>query len=99
MSELSHITSHDLERYCLGMASGEPGLEGLEEHLLWCDDCLDRLFVIELHVITIRRLAIALGGSSKDVQETQLKALTSNDPKPVTGTHVIPFGLPRRSRF
>ena len=55
MREISHITDCDLERYCLGMVHAQPELAGLEEHLLWCDDCLDRLFVMELHINTIRR--------------------------------------------
>jgi hypothetical protein len=35
-----HIDEHDLERYHLGMVTDEAELARLEEHLLWCKDCL-----------------------------------------------------------
>jgi hypothetical protein len=37
-----HISDHDLERYYLGMVTQEEELAPLEEHLLWCQSCVDR---------------------------------------------------------
>ena len=34
------IDESDLERYLLGMATEETELAGIEEHLLWCEECL-----------------------------------------------------------
>jgi hypothetical protein len=37
-----HLSSHDLERYHLGMVSDEAELGPLEAHLLRCGVCADR---------------------------------------------------------
>jgi hypothetical protein len=37
----THISTHDAERYYLGMVTAEEELAPLEEHLLWCHACLD----------------------------------------------------------
>jgi hypothetical protein len=39
---MEHISNHDLERYPLGMVVDEADLAVLEEHLLWCEYCVDR---------------------------------------------------------
>jgi hypothetical protein len=39
---MEHISNHDLERYHLGMVVDEADLAVLEEHLLWCEYCVDR---------------------------------------------------------
>jgi hypothetical protein len=39
---MEHISDHDLERYHLGMvAENEEELARLEEHLLWCNKCIN----------------------------------------------------------
>ena len=39
---MDHIDDHDLERYHLGMVTEELDLARIEEHLLWCEDCIRR---------------------------------------------------------
>jgi hypothetical protein len=39
---MEHISDHDLERYHLGMVKDEAELAPLEEHLLWCPECVKR---------------------------------------------------------
>jgi hypothetical protein len=39
---MDHIDDHDLERYHLGMVTEEQDLRRIEEHLLWCGDCIRR---------------------------------------------------------
>jgi hypothetical protein len=38
---MEHISDDDLERYHLGMEQDEAELAMLEEHLLWCSQCID----------------------------------------------------------
>lgn len=52
-----HISDDDLERYYLGLITEEEELAPIEEHLLWCEFCLDRMEVKEAF---IDRLRIAL---------------------------------------
>jgi len=49
-----HISVHDAERYHLGMVTEDEELAALEEHLLWCHDCLDLVLGAENYVDTIR---------------------------------------------
>lgn len=51
---MEHICDHDLERYRLGMITGERELAPLEEHLLTCALCLDRLVETERYVLAMR---------------------------------------------
>ena len=37
---INHIAEDDLERYYLRMVTDEAELAPLEEHLLWCGECL-----------------------------------------------------------
>lgn len=39
---MTHISDHDLDRYEVGHITDEAELAPLEEHLLWCHECLDR---------------------------------------------------------
>ena len=50
----THISTHDAERYYLGMVTTDEELAPLEEHLLWCHGCLDLVLEIEDYVDTIR---------------------------------------------
>ena len=52
-----HIGDHDLERYHLGMVKDEAELAALEEHLLWCGDCVDRAEATARYVDTVRAAA------------------------------------------
>jgi len=56
------ISEWDLERYHLGMISEGPELEGLEEHLLWCLDCIDRAEEVKIYVDAIRA-GLVMGNS------------------------------------
>jgi hypothetical protein len=49
-----HIDDHDLERYHLGMVKDEAELAALEEHLLWCQGCLERAEAAAQYVDAIR---------------------------------------------
>ena len=51
---MNHISDHDLEHYYLGMVQDEAELAPLEEHLLWCCECMDRAEVVDLYVDQIR---------------------------------------------
>lgn len=44
---MDHIDDADLERYCLDLVTEEPKLAAIEEHLLWCQSCLDRAEAID----------------------------------------------------
>jgi len=50
----SHISDHDLERYYLGKIAAEEELAVLEEHLLWCEYCVDRAEETQDYVDVIR---------------------------------------------
>ncbi len=56
----SHISTDDLERYHLGHVQ-EPELARIEEHLLWCQDCLDRMEATARLIGLIRAGAILAG--------------------------------------
>ena len=42
----THLTTKVLEEYLLGRVV-EPELTGVEEHLLWCQECIDRAEALE----------------------------------------------------
>jgi hypothetical protein len=50
----------DLERYYLGMITDEAELARLEEHLLWCHDCIHRAEAAQDHV-DVMRVALLRG--------------------------------------
>ena len=56
-----HICDHDLERYHLGMVKDEAELVALEEHLLWCGDCVERAEAAAQYVDVMRAAACERG--------------------------------------
>jgi hypothetical protein len=44
---MEHISDGDLLLYCLGVIREESDLRPIEEHLLWCQSCLNRAEVID----------------------------------------------------
>jgi hypothetical protein len=52
--QAGHISDHDLERYYLGMIVDEKDLVVLEEHLLMCQECLERAQASDAYVDHIR---------------------------------------------
>ena len=56
-----HISSDELERYHLNMITKPAELAVIDEHLLWCRDCLDRLEATERFVKLLRSGAIRGG--------------------------------------
>jgi hypothetical protein len=52
---MTHISDHDLERYCLGMfRNKETQLAVLEEHLLVCVQCVNRAEQTQDYVDALR---------------------------------------------
>jgi hypothetical protein len=51
---------HDLERYHLGKVTDDAELGLLEEHLLWCGECIDRAEAIAQYLDAVRAAACAL---------------------------------------
>jgi hypothetical protein len=62
-----HLREDVLEQYVLNKLA-EPDLESIEEHLLICQDCRDRLIDVERFVTTIQAAARKLAGSSGPVE-------------------------------
>jgi len=48
MGDAQHIADEELEAY-LSDTLPEPRLAAVEEHLLWCHQCLDRIESLERH--------------------------------------------------
>ena len=63
---MEHISDHDLERFHLGMVKEEAELATIEEHLLWCSQCLNTAEEAADYVDTIRA-AIIVGNFDLDV--------------------------------
>jgi anti-sigma factor RsiW len=53
LSDSQHISEDDLEAYYMDRIP-EPELAKLEEHLLWCDGCLDRVEASDRYIDAIR---------------------------------------------
>lgn len=53
-----HLSDDDLERYYLGMVASEHALALMEEHLLWCHECLERAKAAQDYVDVIRQAII-----------------------------------------
>jgi len=49
-----HISDDDLERYAMGAVEDEGELAALEEHLLMCDECIDRAERTDRYVEAMR---------------------------------------------
>jgi len=60
-----HITDQDLERYYLGMIRDDTELAPLEEHLLACEACLDRVEETQ-ELVDFIRAGIILGNYNLD---------------------------------
>lgn len=56
MRKSIHADGEELEQYCLGWLS-QPECESLEEHLLICASCQDRLAETELYIRAMRDAA------------------------------------------
>jgi hypothetical protein len=57
---MEHVSDHDLERYYLGMVpNGSPEEGAIEEHLLWCGECVARAAVSDRYVDAIRAAIIS----------------------------------------
>jgi hypothetical protein len=50
----AHLSDTDLERYYLGLIPEGPELVALVEHLLWCQECLQRAEESDRYVDAIR---------------------------------------------
>jgi hypothetical protein len=55
---MKHIDDADLERYCLGLVTEESELASIDEHLLWCQHCLDRAEASDRFVDAIRAAGV-----------------------------------------
>ena len=56
---MEHVTDHDLERFYLGMVpDGSPEEQAIEEHLLWCRECVARAEASDGYVDAIRAATI-----------------------------------------
>ena len=56
-----HPCDTDLERYSLGMIQEGPELDALEEHLLICQECVDRALASDAYVDRIRAALVKRG--------------------------------------
>ena len=52
---LTHISDDNLERFFLNGIRSCQEIAEIEEHLLWCDSCIDRAKATECYVKTILR--------------------------------------------
>ena len=56
MTDSTHISEDNLERYYLGTVP-PPELPGVEKHLFWCTACLGRLDAAERYIEAVRLAA------------------------------------------
>ena len=85
---MEHISDDDLERYCLGMIPEGPELDLIEEHLLWCDECIGHACETQEYIDAIRA-AIIRGNFDLDLTPKRPDAspaaspnIASSAPKP-----------------
>lgn len=52
---MRHVSEDDLLLYALGMMRGETALAAIEEHLLCCNACLDRLEEIDARIADAKK--------------------------------------------
>ena len=52
---MGHPEDHDLERYYLGMVHRRRELRELEEHLLWCEECIRRTQKVQNYIVPKQR--------------------------------------------
>lgn len=55
-----HISEADLLLYCLGVIRNEDELAPIEEHLLWCQECLDRVKALDVAALSSARVGFRL---------------------------------------
>lgn len=60
MESVNHISDHNLERYYLGMVKDEAELAPLEEHLLACPACVERVEAIQDYVDALRAALVTI---------------------------------------
>jgi hypothetical protein len=65
-SEPFHLSVDDMERYHLGKIRESQEVAVIEEHLLWCQNCLDHMEAVE-HFIDMVRAGLVSGGFYRDV--------------------------------
>ena len=51
-----HISPDDMERYLLGKVRGPYEVTMIDEHLIWCVECVDRMIAAE-RIVLARSLA------------------------------------------
>ena len=51
---MEHLTDDDLELHVLGAVEDPARLHAIEEHLLWCQGCIDREANIEEYMKTFK---------------------------------------------
>jgi hypothetical protein len=61
---MDHLTDDELERHLLGNIPEGPELDHIEEHLLWCQGCIDRSMNTEAHLKIVR--AVLRNGRETD---------------------------------
>ena len=61
-----HLTTDELEAYYLGKVVSEIDLARIEEHLLWCHQCLDRIEAVERFIDMVRAGAV-MGGFDRNM--------------------------------
>jgi len=60
-----HVQAEELELYCLGRLT-EVRCAPLEEHLLWCEICRDRLTTTENYVAAMRQAGLQWSAQAED---------------------------------
>jgi hypothetical protein len=53
-AEMDHVTTDDLELYQLGHVTGAPTITEIEQHVLQCQECADRMLAIERFIKLVR---------------------------------------------
>jgi Putative zinc-finger len=56
MNDSNHISENNLEAYYMGKVP-ESELARIEEHLLWCHDCLNQLLASERYIKALQKAA------------------------------------------
>jgi hypothetical protein len=51
---MEHLTDDELERYIAGRISEGAELDRIEEHLSWCQGCIDRSMNTEAHINIVK---------------------------------------------
>ena len=65
-ASMEHLTTDEMEEYYLGRIVAESDLARIEEHLLWCHHCLERVEAVERFIDMVRSGAV-MGGFDRNV--------------------------------